>query len=526
MADFVAVLKKTIGNLGETTPEIRAKVYQKARATIGAKLDAMNPPPPEAVAERQRQQLENAIREIEREYQAKAPADTSDPLAELDALFADLSKPKPDKAKPEPAVAAAPAVSAAPAAPSAGRQPAAVKTGAAAVPASAPASPPARPPVQGPEVDVDDPVEKDEAPPPGDAVFLPQDVPPPPPDNRAKRPVGRWVAAAAVVVLVGGAAYAMWLNRDGFTGLFGAGQTEIAAQDAAEDMAAGEPAAATQEPEPQPEAEEETATAPDPDAPAETAAEAPQKFTQRLNTDGSETDEGPAGGEATVGEGTSMAAATPPDGAPQPGAGEAAAEADDSAGGTATAAEAGVPVAQKAIFYEERTAVAEGTADSGTVVWSLAQESPGNDLPPEPAIRAEASIPDKDLKLRLTIRRNADQTLPASHIVELIFLTPENFASGPIDNVLRMTMKDTEQAAGNPLRGIPAKIADGFFLVALNDAETDLAQNMRMLRDQNWIDLPIVYKSGRRALVTMEKGLPGEKIFEEALKAWESASSG
>ncbi|MEP1517569.1 MAG: hypothetical protein ABJK32_15995, partial [Nitratireductor sp.] len=240
MADFVAVLKKTIGNLGETTPEIRAKVYQKARTTIGAKLDAMNPPPPEAVAERQRQQLENAIREIEREYQAKAPADTSDPLAELDALFADLSKPKPDKAKPEPAVATAPAVSAAPAAPTDGRQPAGVKTGAAAVPASAPVAPPARPPVQGPEVDVDDPVEKDEAPPPGDAVFLPQDVPPPPPDNRAKRPVGRWVAAAAVVVLVGGAAYAMWLNRDGFTGLFGAGQTEIADQDAGEDMAAGE----------------------------------------------------------------------------------------------------------------------------------------------------------------------------------------------------------------------------------------------------------------------------------------------
>ncbi|PSM19048.1 hypothetical protein [Nitratireductor sp. StC3] len=518
MADFVAVLKKTIGNLGETTPEIREKVYQKARATIGAKLAAMNPPPPEAVAERQRQQLENAIREIEREFQAKAPADSSDPLAELDALFADLSKPKPEKT--EPAAAAMPAASATPAVPKTDPLPEAVKPATEAAPAPVLASPPAGNPVQGPEVDADGPSEEGEVPPLGDAEFVPQDVPPPPPDNRAKRPVGRWVAAAAVVVLVGGASYAMWLNRDGFAGLFGSGETEIAAQDAAEETAAAEPAAETPAPEP----EAETAAAPDPVAPDETAAEEPQKFTQRLNTDGSETDEGPAGGEATVGEGTSMAAATPPDSEPLPGTGEAGA--GDTAGTPGAAAEAGVPVAQKAIFYEERTAVAEGTADSGAVVWSLAQESPGNDLPPEPAIRAEASIPDKDLKLRLTIRRNADQTLPASHIVELIFLTPENFASGPIDNVLRMTMKDTEQAAGNPLRGIPAKIADGFFLVALNDAETDIAQNMRMLRDQNWIDLPIVYKSGRRALVTMEKGLPGEKVFDEALKAWEAASSG
>ncbi len=62
MADFVAVLKKTLDGLGETTPEMRAKVYDKARSTIAAKLAAMNPPPPAAVvAERQKRALEDAI---------------------------------------------------------------------------------------------------------------------------------------------------------------------------------------------------------------------------------------------------------------------------------------------------------------------------------------------------------------------------------------------------------------------------------------------------------------------------------
>ena len=48
--------------------------------------------------------------------------------------------------------------------------------------------------------------------------------------------------------------------------------------------------------------------------------------------------------------------------------------------------------------------------------------------------------------------------------------------------------------------GIPAKIADGFFLVALNDSEPEIDANSALLRDRNWIDIPVVYKTGRRAL--------------------------
>ncbi|MBN9252371.1 MAG: hypothetical protein J0I86_17650, partial [Mesorhizobium sp.] len=181
---------------------------------------------------------------------------------------------------------------------------------------------------------------------------------------------------------------------------------------------------------------------------------------------------------------------------------------------------------QKAIFYEERTSVAQGSAEPGNIVWSLVQESPGGDAPPEPAIRGEATIPGKDVQLRLTIRRNADQTLPASHIVEMIFLTPDGFEGGGIENVLRIALKTAEQDAGSPLIGIPAKIADGYFLVALNDTAADENANMTLLRNQEWIDVPVIYKSGRRALLTMEKGIPGDKVFDEALKAWQAKSAG
>ena len=272
---------------------------------------------------------------------------------------------------------------------------------------------------------------------------------------------------------------------------------------------------------------------PSADAPAPATSETP-KFTQRLTPEGNETDPGPANGGATVGEGTSVAELTQPPGttppiAAQPGEApatdgqEATPGASDQAAATPT--DPALAVGQKAIFYEERTSSSEGSAEPGSIVWSLVQESPGGNLPPEPAIRAEATIPGKDVQLRMTIKRNADQSLPASHIIEMIFLTPEGFAGGGIDNILRVAMKGSEQEAGNPLIGIPAKIADGFFLVALNDSKAETDANLTLLRRQAWIDIPVVYKSGRRALFTMEKGIPGDKVFDEALKAWAAAEA-
>ena len=78
MADFVAVLKKTLDGLGETTPEIRARVYDKARTTISAKLAAITPPPAPAVIDRQKAALEQAIKTIEAEYSASSPPPPAD----------------------------------------------------------------------------------------------------------------------------------------------------------------------------------------------------------------------------------------------------------------------------------------------------------------------------------------------------------------------------------------------------------------------------------------------------------------
>ncbi|RWN70474.1 MAG: hypothetical protein EOR99_01045 [Mesorhizobium sp.] len=553
MADFVGALKKTLDGLGNPTPEIRARVYEKARSTIADKLAKNTPPLAPSVVAQHKRTLEDAIASVERGYAKPAPA--SDPLAELEDIFSSIDRNKnqpshvrqPAKAEPawqpaktEPAWQPTPAAKAAPN----WQKPPSV------------ASPPERA----------DPVPSDRDFPAADEkgdvfrsdVFSNEEEPaadtfPRLRPAERKRSYGGLIAAVVALLVVAGGGYGIWLNKDAFSNMLGLNSTEVATIEPLVKPAPTEPAT--------------DAAARPPAAAAPTDAEG-AKFTQRLTPEGGEVDPGPAAsGQSGIGEGESVAAlTTPPPATPAPaapagdapatnapatpgaapattppadGAAPAPAAPTDSAAApaapapsatpaapTAAPAETALAVGQKAIFYEERTNTAQGSAEPGSIVWSLVQESPGGNLPPEPAIRAEASIPGKDVQLRMTIRRNTDQTLPASHIIEMIFLTPDGFDGGGVDNILRVAMKGSEQDAGSPLIGIPAKIADGFFLVALNDTKADEDANLTLLRGQNWIDVPVVYKTGRRALLTMEKGIPGEKVFDEALKAWQTKTAG
>lgn len=539
MADFDAVLRKTIEGLADPTPELRQKVYQRARSTVEAKLAAINPPPPAAAVERQRKALDDAIGRIEAEFTPAAPSDTGPD--ELESIFASLANPtqapaKRDGPTPAPKVPESfAAKSAEPQKPqpvpsalapkpedeNAGGEPDGITSKLALRPVG---------PEDGEDLDIDDLPRSD-----GRRSLA-----------RERRSGGlvRLALAAAVLIILAGGGYAVWLNKDAFSTLF-AGLVSEPQQAEPEPTEAGADTAADLEEEPAaPEEEqqaaaaiEEGATPAQPSAAAEpesASPPAPPKFTQRLLADGSEVDEGPAGEAPGLGEGTSVAElteqATAEQAAPQdeatPQEPTAAEEPAPQAPADPQPVQAGVPVGQRAIFYEERTSSAQGSAEPGSIVWTVVQESPGGDLPPEPAIRAEATIPGKELQLRMTIRRNGDRSLPASHIIEMIFLAPDDFAGGGIDNVLRMTMKESEQATGNPLIGIPAKIADGFFLIALSDGTAESEANLTLLRRENWIDIPMVYRSGRRALITMEKGVPGERVFEEVMRAWDNASSG
>ena len=250
------------------------------------------------------------------------------------------------------------------------------------------------------------------------------------------------------------------------------------------------------------------------------------KFTQRLLADGTEKDSGPAqiAGQPATTEGKSVAeqnvaANVPPPATP----GTPTAQTQTPTAPQTQPAQQTPPAVPgqggKMFLYEERLGQSVPTAISGSVTWSL-QEEAGENGKPEPTVQAQINVPERGLSALMTFKRNADPSLPASHLVEIVFSLPPNFEGGAIDSVQRIAMKTTEQDRGNPLIAVPAKITDDFHMIALNDFPEARATNLELLRTRNWIDMPVTYRNGRRALLTLEKGQAGTDAFNKAIQAW------
>lgn len=177
-------------------------------------------------------------------------------------------------------------------------------------------------------------------------------------------------------------------------------------------------------------------------------------------------------------------------------------------------------VAQKVVLYEEDPANTQGKRYVGSAIWRTETVSPGPGLAPELAIRCDVEIPERHMRMTWSLRRNTDKALPASHTIEIMFTLPADFAEGGIQNVPGVLMKQSEQARGVPLAGLAVKVTNGFFLIGLNSSEVDLARNIALLKERSWFDVPIVYNTNKRAILAMEKGTPGERVFDDAFRAW------
>ena len=172
------------------------------------------------------------------------------------------------------------------------------------------------------------------------------------------------------------------------------------------------------------------------------------------------------------------------------------------------------------VLYEEDPADPQGKRFIGTAVWRTETKPATAGRPPELAVRADIEIPDRKMSVTWSLRRNTDQSLPASHTIEIVFNMPNDAASGGVQNVPGVLMKQAEQTRGVPLAGLAVKVTPGFFLIGLSALEADTQRNIQLLKERSWFDIPIVYNNNRRAILAMEKGTPGEKAFNEAFASW------
>lgn len=157
---------------------------------------------------------------------------------------------------------------------------------------------------------------------------------------------------------------------------------------------------------------------------------------------------------------------------------------------------------------------------SGTVEWSRGVDEVGL-----PTLVAHADIPARNLGVQLVFRRNADPSLPASHLMEIDFDISDTFAGGAIASVPGILLKNMELVQGAPLAGASVRVVENSFLFALSNAEKDVVANRDLFSSRKWMDLTMVYATGRRAIITIEKDAEAETLFTEVLAEWDEASS-
>ncbi len=178
-------------------------------------------------------------------------------------------------------------------------------------------------------------------------------------------------------------------------------------------------------------------------------------------------------------------------------------------------------VAQKVVLYEQDPGGdPKGNRFVGSAIWRTETVSPGPGLAPELAVRADVEIPERHMRMTWSMRRNTDKALPASHTIEVQFTLPADFSEGGIGNIPGVLMKAGEEARGVPLAGLAVKVTNGYFLIGLSAVDIDKERNIKLMKDRDWLDIPIVYTSGKRAILALEKGTPGQRAFDEAFRAW------
>jgi hypothetical protein len=181
----------------------------------------------------------------------------------------------------------------------------------------------------------------------------------------------------------------------------------------------------------------------------------------------------------------------------------------------------GALATQKVVLYEEDPANPNGTQFGGAAIWRTERVAPAPGQKPDVVIRGEIEIPEQKISVRLSLRRNDDKQLPASHTVEIVFTLPPDFSHGGISNIPGIMMKQGETTRGVALNGVAVKVTNNFFLVGLSSVDADMQRNVQLLKERSWFDIPVVYGDGKRALIAIEKGIPGERAFSEAFAAWE-----
>jgi hypothetical protein len=558
MADYYSLLAKAVGNLPKASPaSARKAIYDRARSALIRQLRSLGPALSEADIAREEAALEAAVARLEGQFApppASAPANR--PVeAPAGAPAASVApKPSPSPAPHPPTLPVrAPATSvhasAAPAHPPAAQVHAPLSPSAAphSTPPHAPAPPPLRPPTPRPPRTpaLETPLRPPAPPEPAARPILggrPPAAPVPPPPV-AQRALPTAEASNAPPIVAADEVDFDDENRappiDAATEERG-GYAPVADGDSIRPTAPSRFDAPRANPlpwillavvaglvfsiavaafllrqKPQDLAIKEAPPAAD----AKAASNAP-KIVERVGGDQGAATPAPAPSAAPTSPADSTAAAPTP--AATPGAAPTPAPAPTAAAAQQPAATPGLPVSARAAML-----IAVGSDQQkppavslGSVVWTAIPALAGQ--PATAGVKAEADIPDLKMHAIMTIRKNTDASLPASHTIDLRVTFADGADIKGVKDMRVPLMRRDDPPSQDSLAGVRVKISDSYFLVGLNKTDADVGHNVDLIANRGWFDFPMLLNDDRIAKLTFEKGADGERILNDALAAWKA----
>ena len=194
----------------------------------------------------------------------------------------------------------------------------------------------------------------------------------------------------------------------------------------------------------------------------------------------------------------------------------AGAEPDSAEAAVAAIDPAAAAGSQSLLLEDSNDANSGAVPFSGTVEWSRGTDETGL-----PTLVAKANIPARNLGVDLLIRKNLDPALPASHLMEINFTLSDGFIGGSIAGLPGVLLKNAELVQGTPLIGPSGvRIVANSFLFALSASPEDAATNVDLMTSRKWMDLFVIYATGKRAILTLEKDEEAEALFAEVFEVW------
>ena len=468
MADYQSVLTRAIAKLpGASSAATRWVIYDRAREAMLTHLRALHPRIPESDITREENALNQAIALVE----AKFDETEADP-AELTA-----AKPAPSVARhldrveegayPRPAQLGQP-------------------TNSASVPASFAQSAPAAPLLRGPPTAPPSPVLQHlpTARPPSASSNLAKVVPPA--DAHASRSLA---VAVSIVLSLAGAAVVMRQNAQGLV---------IAPLEHGQEISPKAPTKITQRAQPSPTVDGSTAPV---------ANEAQEG--QLVAESGRETSQ-----PAPKADGSTAPVASEPQGSQlvaQSGQ-ETSQPAPKADNGTLTDA------ARAAMVIASQDNPQNPVVNLGSTVWSTIPPSPGQ--PATVAVKADVDIPDLKMHASMTLRKNTDATLQATHTIDLDFTLVDGGPITGFKDVGTPQMHKSDMPTSEVLTSVIVKISDVHFLIALGNGDQDAARNFDLMQTRAWFEFPLLLNDDRIAKLALEKSSEGVAMLGKAFDAW------